>query len=58
METRPEILAWLRVQIADHWAATPSRSGSDGGAFFDGFGAALQWVADELDMDEEPAKCS
>lgn len=53
METRTEILAWLREQI-DQWSRVHvSRSGNDGGAHHDGFMDALNWVADELD--EAPA---
>jgi hypothetical protein len=58
METRAEILAWLRAKIAARQSTTIGRWSNDGGAYHDGFDAALQWVADELDTDEEPPKCS
>ena len=57
METRAEILAWLRAKIAARQSTTIGRWSNDGGAYHDGFDAALQWVADELEVDEEP-KCS
>ena len=49
METKAEILAWLREQIAHDATFKISRSGHDGGSFRDGWAAALEWVTDEIE---------
>lgn len=51
METRAEILMWLRDKIAYDLTLKIDRSGNDGGAFRDGWLAALEHVADALDED-------
>ena len=49
METKAEILAWLRDTIAYDLTLKIDRSGNDGGAFRDGWLAALEWVTDEIE---------
>lgn len=54
METKAEILAWLRERIVDEARRPLNRSREDSD-YRNGWQSALEWVADEL---EEDLPCS
>lgn len=60
METKAEILAWLRGHIAERWEAQERRAKADAfnAGWHDGWKCALEWVASELDTPAETTPCS